>query len=313
MADKKISALTSATTPLAGTEVLPIVQSSSTVKVPVSSLTSGREVEVAGLNNTANIRMNTTNAAWRSSARAIDVWGFGAFSGDSDNLSTAVSNNYYRNSSGVDTYKTAYFATQYQQLTGTHVFRVAPSSSGAITWTTALSIANNANITVNTGNLVVGTAGKGIDFSANTNAPGMTSELLTWYEEGTWTPSLRGSSTAGTYELATASGWYTRIGRQVTAMFDIKLDAAITGGGTGFLCIAGLPFNAATTAATVGSCVLSGVGFSASAAYVVITPRGVGSPQIILQDIYANAGSGAVDVTTLAANDILQGTLTYLA
>jgi hypothetical protein len=39
MADAKISALTSATTPLAGTEVLPIVQSSTTVKVTVDNLT----------------------------------------------------------------------------------------------------------------------------------------------------------------------------------------------------------------------------------------------------------------------------------
>ena len=39
MADKKISALTAATTPLAGTEVLPIVQSSATVKVAVDDLT----------------------------------------------------------------------------------------------------------------------------------------------------------------------------------------------------------------------------------------------------------------------------------
>jgi hypothetical protein len=37
MADKKISELTLATTPLAGTEVVPIVQSSTTVKTPVSS------------------------------------------------------------------------------------------------------------------------------------------------------------------------------------------------------------------------------------------------------------------------------------
>jgi hypothetical protein len=44
MPDKKISALTSATTPLAGTEVLPIVQSGSTVKVPVADLTTGRAV-----------------------------------------------------------------------------------------------------------------------------------------------------------------------------------------------------------------------------------------------------------------------------
>ena len=42
MADKKISALTGATVPLAGTEVLPIVQSGATVKVAVSDLTAGR-------------------------------------------------------------------------------------------------------------------------------------------------------------------------------------------------------------------------------------------------------------------------------
>jgi len=41
MANSKISALTSATTPLAGTEVLPIVQSSATVKVSVANLTPG--------------------------------------------------------------------------------------------------------------------------------------------------------------------------------------------------------------------------------------------------------------------------------
>ena len=46
MADKKISALTGATTPLAGTEVLPIVQSGATVKVAVSDLTAGRAVSM---------------------------------------------------------------------------------------------------------------------------------------------------------------------------------------------------------------------------------------------------------------------------
>ena len=42
MANSKISALTSATTPLAGTEVLPIVQSSTTKQVSVDNLTAGR-------------------------------------------------------------------------------------------------------------------------------------------------------------------------------------------------------------------------------------------------------------------------------
>ncbi len=49
MANQKISTLTSATTPLAGTEVLPIVQSSATVKVSVASLTAGRAVSAASL------------------------------------------------------------------------------------------------------------------------------------------------------------------------------------------------------------------------------------------------------------------------
>jgi len=49
MADKKISALTGATTPLAGTEVLPIVQSGATVKVAVSDLTAGRAISATQL------------------------------------------------------------------------------------------------------------------------------------------------------------------------------------------------------------------------------------------------------------------------
>lgn len=44
MADKKISQLTGASTPLVGTEVLPIVQSGSTVKVSVDNLTKGKTV-----------------------------------------------------------------------------------------------------------------------------------------------------------------------------------------------------------------------------------------------------------------------------
>ena len=53
MADKKISALTGATTPLAGTEVLPIVQSGATVKVAVSDLTAGRAISATQITLTA--------------------------------------------------------------------------------------------------------------------------------------------------------------------------------------------------------------------------------------------------------------------
>ena len=44
MADSKISALPASTVPLAGTEVLPIVQSSTTKQVSVANLTAGRAI-----------------------------------------------------------------------------------------------------------------------------------------------------------------------------------------------------------------------------------------------------------------------------
>ena len=52
MADLKISALPAATVPLAGTEVLPIVQSGSTVKVTVDNLTTGKTVSATTVNAT---------------------------------------------------------------------------------------------------------------------------------------------------------------------------------------------------------------------------------------------------------------------
>jgi hypothetical protein len=47
MADLKISQLTAATVPLAGTEVLPIVQSGTTVQVSVNNLTAGKAVSAS--------------------------------------------------------------------------------------------------------------------------------------------------------------------------------------------------------------------------------------------------------------------------
>ena len=55
---------------------------------------------------------------------------------------------------------------------------------------------SSGDMTITNGNLVLGTSGKGIDFSA-TSGTG-TSELLADYEEGTFTPTISGSSSAGT-------------------------------------------------------------------------------------------------------------------
>ena len=98
--------------------------------------------------------------------------------------------------------------------------------------------------TIVNGNLVIGTSGKGIDFSANPNPGGMTSELLNDYEEGTWTPvfSFGGATTGITY--STKFGQYTKIGRQVTLTCKVVLTSK--GSATGYASITGLPFNAAS-------------------------------------------------------------------
>lgn len=86
MADKKISQLTAASTPLAGTEVLPIVQSGSTVKVPVSDLTAGRAVSAASvttsgaLNTQANGSTAIANALNDNLAITVGT-GFTTFTG----------------------------------------------------------------------------------------------------------------------------------------------------------------------------------------------------------------------------------------
>ena len=49
MADQKISALPSATTPLTGTEVLPVVQGGATVKVSAANLTAGRAISATSI------------------------------------------------------------------------------------------------------------------------------------------------------------------------------------------------------------------------------------------------------------------------
>jgi hypothetical protein len=83
------------------------------------------------------------------------------------------------------------------------------------------------NLSLGTGNLVIGTSGKGIDFSAT---PGTgTSELLADYEEGTWTPTATGGLTVN-------SAAYTKVGRQVTITADVTAVSTTSGD------ISGLPF-----------------------------------------------------------------------
>ena len=94
--------------------------------------------------------------------------------------------------------------------------------------------------TIVNGNLVIGTAGKGIDFSADPSLPGMTSELLDDYEEGTWTPNQgSGLSVVGAFS---SSGTYTKVGRLVTVTGNVAGATSVGCSAAGTIC-SNLPFN----------------------------------------------------------------------
>lgn len=118
--------------------------------------------------------------------------------------------------------------------TGTTTTNLVFSTSPSITTPTLVGDA-----TLSTGNLVIGTSGKGIDFSAT---PGTgTSELLADYEEGTFTPEY--TTTGGDFTTHTYSvqfGRYTKIGRLVYVQ--IQLQSTTYTGGSGDLQLKGLPF-----------------------------------------------------------------------
>jgi hypothetical protein len=205
MADKKISALTASTTPLAGTEVLPIVQSGSTVKVAVSDLTAGRIVSSIGSNITgvgSKVTFDTTGLPASNWINTTSNFNLSLYAGRGSTVQVDLTTDY------VDSY----------------VGGVRQSRLGT------------TGLTLDTGNLIIGTSGKGIDFSATSGSG--TSELLADYEEGTWSPVV--VSTAGSITSYTASGTYTKIGRVV----ELNLDITITNNGTGSgqLDVSNLPF-----------------------------------------------------------------------
>jgi hypothetical protein len=114
------------------------------------------------------------------------------------------------------------------------------------TWRERLVIDSNGNVNVKDGNLVIGTSGKGIDFSATANGSGTTtSELLDDYETGTWTPTLLGGSSNPTITYTYQDGWYTKIGNII--YINLILTTSVATGGSGQLLIGGLPFSPNTS------------------------------------------------------------------
>ena len=121
------------------------------------------------------------------------------------------------------------------------------NTNNATSATQAVHIDTSQNVKVSNGNLVIGTSGKGIDFSATSDAGGMTNEVLDDYEEGTWSPVLHhyisGSFTEPSWTTApTITATYTKVGRLVHIQASIVNFQLSNQWASSFCRIAGLPF-----------------------------------------------------------------------
>jgi hypothetical protein len=152
------------------------------------------------------------------------------------------------------------------------------------------------NVTLSTGNLVIGTAGKGIDFSADPSAAGMTSELFDDYEEGTWTPA--DGSGAGLV-LTVGACTYTKVGRLVTVIGTVTYP--VTASASNML-ISGLPFSlGAGNYASMGS-----IGYTSASTTLINYLRGTAA-------FFQGFRPGAITTNVEMSGNQLDFSLTYFA
>jgi hypothetical protein len=174
----------------------------------------------------------------------------------------------------------------------TGVLPVANGGTGVTTSTgtgnTVLSASPtlSGDVTLSTGNLVIGTAGKGIDFSITSHPAGMTSELLADYEEGTFSPTITSGITGITY--SSQNGSYTKVGRLVT--FSLRLELSAGTAAAAILRIGGLPFTA------------DGAFRGYASAYNYASSSVVNSTSTNLPTMGADAGGATMSFYTTAGN-----------
>jgi hypothetical protein len=139
-------------------------------------------------------------------------------------------------------------------------------------------------LSMNSQNIIM-SSGYGIDFSATANSSGtMTSEVLSDYEEGTFTPTLLNAGT-GTY--SNRVGRYTKVGNLVTVHIHIQL--SVTGTASGNYTVGGFPFTS-NSAVYSGTSTLHGNSWSVSRNNIA----GLVPPSTTYMDLYYNTGSAGV-------------------
>jgi len=156
------------------------------------------------------------------------------------------------------------------------------------------------------GNIVMAN-GKGIDFSATAGTG--TSELFDDYEEGEWTVQLYDAASAGNVSPTTTTGYYTKIGRQVSITFSLS-NIDTTGMTAGNQLYFTLPFTAGFVSA--GSLVLENFALTAGRTWVSSWVNAADTRGRFRQSGNATTVSSlTVAAITSGTSDIERCTLTY--
>ena len=170
--------------------------------------------------------------------------------------------------------------------------------TGAATVGTTLLVGTNATLT--NGNVIIGTSGKGIDFSAVTGGTGTaTANVLNDYEEGTFTPTIAGNTIAGVGVYSDQYGRYTKVGRLVTCQIFLNWTAHT---GTGNMFIEGLPFATASISGIYHPATIGWANnIALTAGYVITGYAGHNASTIISFQQYPTGGGAmiAVPIDTL--------------
>lgn len=212
-------------------------------------------------------------------------------------------------------------AMQNGTLSESHYWRLnftgTPASAVTVTVPASVTPSKNYLVSNETGQTLTikyaATSGVAIrdGQAVQVHCDGTTVGRLAVEQSGSWTAAIRGSSTAGTYEIASQICRYTRIGRRVWLDVGITMAGAITGGGVGDLTITGLPFAKVGSSYPVGSVLLSGVDWTAGASLsLAFTGSGAFSTLVITQTIDNSAFTG-VPIGGLGAGDLIFGSICY--
>lgn len=120
---------------------------------------------------------------------------------------------------------------------------------------------------------------------------------------GTWTPTIAGSTTAGTHTYTTQVGTYVKIGTLVLVQFNLKINAK-DGAMAGNVRIAGYPF---TSKNTTNAHHAVNIGYWGSLATSIVRVHGLLSPNNTVSTLYL-ATAAAATVTIMVTADVQNGT-----